>query len=423
VSGVEPAPQSVFGRRWQVVVAWALWALVMLGLVVTGWLDQLLRQTARPDLAMLKASDVPYVLAGLSAPTVGAVLVTRRPRHPVGWVLLVLGLTVMAAGVAQGYARYGVLARPGALPAADLVAIHAGVLLLAWFVCIGFVLLLTPSGSLPSPRWRWWARIAVAAPVLFAVSQVFGTAPFDPQYPSVVNPLAVPALAGLLRVTTVGSSVVAALAMLVAVGSLVVRFRHARGAERQQLRWVMLAAAAAGVVGVVALAGVLTDRAGVVIIANGVYVALLPVAIGAAILRYRLYDLDRIISRTIAYGLLTVLLGAGYVVVVLGLGQVLGWEQGDSSLVVAGATLAVAAAFQPARRRIQDLVDRRFNRRRYDAERTIAAFSGRLRQQTDLDALTAELLSVVDQTMQPTQAALWLRPAADSGRGGTRVRG
>ena len=139
-------------------------------------------------------------------------------------------------------------------------------------------------------------------------------------------------------------------------------------------------------------------------------VALLPLAIGAAILRYRLYDLDRIISRTLAWGLLTLLLAGGYAVVVLGVGQVLGQS---SSLAVAAATLAVAAAFTPARRRIQQAVDRRFNRRRYDAAHTIAAFSDRLRQQVDLGTLTGELLDVVDKTMQPTQASLWLRPALD----------
>jgi hypothetical protein len=140
----------------------------------------------------------------------------------------------------------------------------------------------------------------------------------------------------------------------------------------------------------------------------GVDVAILPVAIGPAILRYRLYDLDRIISRTLAYGLLTVLLAGGYAAVVLGLGQLLGRR--SPNLVVAGATLAVAAVFQPARRRIQRGVDRRFDRRRYDAALTIQAFSGRLRQQVDLDTLTAELLAVTEQTMQPTRASLWLRP-------------
>ena len=135
----------------------------------------------------------------------------------------------------------------------------------------------------------------------------------------------------------------------------------------------------------------------------------MPLATGAAILRYRLYDLDRIVSRTVAYGLVTVLLAGVYAVVVLALGQLLGR---NSSLVVAGATLAVAAIFQPARRRVQAVVDRRFNRRRYDAARTIQAFSGRLREQVDLDSLSAELLAVTDQTMQPSTVSLWLRPRA-----------
>jgi hypothetical protein len=139
--------------------------------------------------------------------------------------------------------------------------------------------------------------------------------------------------------------------------------------------------------------------------------AVLPLGIGAAILRYRLYDLDRILSRTLTWGLLTVLLGGGYAAVVLGLGQLLGR---DSSLIVAAATLAVWALFQPARRRLQAVVDRRFNRRRYDAAQTIERFSERLHQQVDLQHLTVELLVVVEETMQPTQASMWLRPAPNS---------
>jgi hypothetical protein len=194
--------------------------------------------------------------------------------------------------------------------------------------------------------------------------------------------------------------------VVVAAGSLVVRLRRARGTERQQLRWVALAAALVSGAAVVVVAGVVAGAAALVSWVAGICVAILPLAIGAAVLRYRLYDLDRIISRTLTYGLLTVLLGGAYAGVVL-VGGLLG---SGSSLAVAGATLAVAAVFQPARRRLQQLVDRRFNRRRYDAARTIEAFSARLREQVDLDTLTTELLAVVGQTMQPAQTSLWLRP-------------
>jgi hypothetical protein len=190
-----------------------------------------------------------------------------------------------------------------------------------------------------------------------------------------------------------------------------VRVHRAHGVERQQLRWLTLAAGLA-VVMVVALAA-LAPTGNEILLGwlSAVCVTLLPLATGAAILRYRLYDLDRIISRTLAYGLCTVLLGSGYAGVVLGLGQLLGR---NSTLTVAVATLAMAAAFQPAHRRVQALVDRRFNRRRYDAAQTIQGFSARLHQQIDLEALTAELLAVVEQTMQPTSVSLWLQPSVSA---------
>ena len=205
--------------------------------------------------------------------------------------------------------------------------------------------------------------------------------------------------------------VVAGLAIPAGAWSLAVRFRRARGVERQQLRWLAVGAAPVAVAVAALTAQALTGNEVNLNWLPGVCLAILPLAIGAAILRYRLYDLDRIISRTVTYGLLTMLLGLGYAGVVLGFGRLL--PQG-SSLVVAGATLAVAAVFQPARRRIQTLVDRRFNRRRHDAAQTIAAFSTRLRDQVDLTTLTGELLAVVDQTMQPTRASLWLRPRGPS---------
>jgi hypothetical protein len=187
----------------------------------------------------------------------------------------------------------------------------------------------------------------------------------------------------------------------------VVRFRRARGVERQQLRWLVLAAALTGLSMLAAAVLIAVGQVDLGAWASVVGVTFLPLATGAAILRYRLYDLDRIISRTVAWTLLTVLLGLGYALVVLGLGRLL--PEG-SSLGVAAATLAVAAVFQPARRRVQAAVDRRFNRRRHDAARLIEVFGARLRDQVDLDTLTADLLAVVDQTMQPTQAWLWQRP-------------
>jgi len=197
--------------------------------------------------------------------------------------------------------------------------------------------------------------------------------------------------------------------LVVGAASLVVRFRRARGTERQQLRWLALAAALTGAGAAVVGAGTALGATAVPLFAVGICLALLPLATGAAILRYRLYDLDRIISRTLAYGFLTLLLGLGYAGVVLGLGRLL---PDSSSLAVAAATLAVAALFQPLRRRVQGLVDRRFNRRRHDAGQLIEAFGARLRDQVDLDTLTGEVLAVVDQTMAPTRAWLWLRPPA-----------
>jgi hypothetical protein len=241
--------------------------------------------------------------------------------------------------------------------------------------------------------------------------------PLSPEHPEVENPLAVPVPTGLLLAVAAIAALIVLASLVAAAWSLVVRFRRARGTERQQLRWLALGAALATVALLVAVAGGAMAKDGLVLAALGTCVALLPLATGASVLRYRLYDLDRIISRTLAYGLLTVLLGGGYAGVVLGLGQLLGR---DSSLVVAAATLAVAALFQPARRRIQRAVDRRFNRRRYDAARMIQAFSGRLRQQVDLEALTGELLAVVEQTMQPTRVSLWLRPSPHDSLGTPR---
>jgi hypothetical protein len=265
------------------------------------------------------------------------VLASRRPRHPVGWLLLGLGVSIGFTGFADSYVLYGQLVRSGALPAARWLVIYSPAVTLAGVACVSFVLLLTPTGSLPSPRWRWWARVAAAAPVVYLVAITLKSEAVDPAYRSVTNPLGLQALQLPITIAHIMASVIIVVAVVVGALSLVVRFRRARGVERQQLRWVALAA-------------------------------------------------------------------------VLGLGQLLGR---DSSLVVAAATLAVAAVFQPARRRIQRAVDQRFNRRRYDAARTIAAFSARLREEVDLATLTGDLLAVVEQTMQPTTVSLWLRLPAE----------
>jgi hypothetical protein len=375
-------------RRWAAGLAWGLWALAMLGLAVVPWMDRLIIRAGRPDLAaFVPGSVVGPVVAVLSATTVGAVLASRRPRHPVGWLLLGFALSLTASGVISSYVTYGLVVRPGALPAANLYARVYGPLIYLSLAIIGFILLLTPTGSPPTRRWRWWGRVSTGALAVVLVSAMVAPGSLDPVRMTVRGPLDP------------------------------LRYRRAHGLERLQLRWVTLAAALTGVAYLayavlLALGSRLADW-----ISAGA-TTFLPLAAGAAILRYRLYDLDRIVSRTLAYGLLTVLLGLGYAAVVLGLGRLLGQ---DSSLVVAAATLAVAAAFQPARRRVQGAVDRRFNRRRHDAARIIEGFGARLRDQVDLDTLTADLLAVVDQTMQPTQASLWLRPQAPSGTAGVTL--
>ena len=409
-----PATRLARPRWWPGVAAWVLWALTMLGILVIAWLDQLSRQAGRSELAQLTlGAFVGPVLSLVSAATVGAVLAARRPRHPVGWLLLVLGLSLALGGVVPAYAAYGLLARPGALPAAHAVARSWPVTVVTAQTALAFVLLLTPTGSLPSPRWRWWARVTAAAAVILLVGLAVARGPLDPQYQVLGGPFDFRGQGGVLLVVNQLALAFTTLAVVVGAASLVVRFRRAGGVERQQLRWVAWAAGLAVLGAVVALGGLAVGATAVVTWAISTCFAVLPVAIGAAILRYRLYDLDRIISRTLAYGLLTLLLGGGYALVVLGLGQLLGRE---SPLVVAAATLAVAAVFQPARRRVQAVVDRRFNRRRHDATRIIEGFGIRLRDQVDLDTLTAELLGVVDQTMQPTQASLWLRPPREPSR-------
>jgi len=399
-------------RRWPAVLAWTLVVVELVLLATPPWFDLLNRRAGRPDLAVLAPFAIPPTVAALTAGVVGAVLASRRPRHPVGWLLLAMGVVMSVSGAAVGYIPYGLVVRPGALPAANVVARLYPVTIAVVLATVGFVLLLTPTGSPPSPRWRWWARGLAVAVAVALVAALIAPGSLDPLAQFVSGPLDPQVYGGALRVANQLALLAGLLTILAGAASLVVRFRSARGVERLQLRWVALAAALTGLSMLVAAILIAVGEVNLAAWASVVGVLFLPLATGAAILRYRLYDLDRIISRTLAYGLLTLLLGAGYAAVALVLGQLAGQ---DSSLAVAGATLAVAALFQPARRRVQQVVDRRFNRRRHDAARVIEGFGARLRDHVDLDTLTGELLAVTTQTMQPTRASLWLRPPAGPG--------
>jgi two-component system, NarL family, sensor kinase len=369
-------------RRRVVLLAWAVWLLAPLGLAAIAWSDHLLRQAGYSDLGYLAANTVPYMVAALSAATVGAVLASRRPRHPVGWLLLVLGMSVIALGFASAYTNYGLLAWPGSLAPLYVHAYQSvGLVLLA--VCLGFILLLTPTGSLPSPRWRWWAWVTAAAPVVDLASLVL--LPFEPEpFESTPNPLAISVLEGPLRFLNRLTWVIGGLAILVAAGSLVVRFRHARGVERQQLRWVVFAGTLTGMTMLATVATILAMVAGIVTppeILMGwlvaVAVALLPAAIGVAILRYRLYDLDYLISRTVVYGLLTAGGIAVYVGVVKLAERLLREGVGLGGSLVATAVIAIG--FAPARDRLQRWVDRRLYGERHDPVQAMVRLGERLR--------------------------------------------
>jgi hypothetical protein len=383
-------------------------AIFVLGCGIAVTLE-VARGTFRQDGATL-------LLAFTGFMAVGAVIVAHRPDNPIGWIFSTIGLLAATGWLAMEYAIYAYITRPGSQPGAIWPAWYQQQWWIPMFALI-FVAtpLLFPTGRLPSARWRPIAALAALVTVALMLLAAFQpTIKLQDQNYWVDNPIG---LAGTPDPET--SAVAGALlglltaCMVAAVSSLVLRFRRARGVERQQLKWVVYA-------GVLLL---LTIPVGMYLPAPigdalwGLIIAVVPVAAGIAILRYRLYDIDRLINRTLVYGLVTAVLAGVYAAVVLVLGQLFGGIGGEPpSWVVAGATLTVAALFQPARRHIQAVVDRRFNRRKYDAAKTVEAFSARLRDELDLDALTAELLVVVDQTIQPTTASLWLRPSAPDAR-------
>ena len=360
--------------------------------------------SGKPERLAVRIAEWSFTTLAVPLAVVGALITSRRPGNRVGILLLVGGLSISVEKVAEELTSYGVRV-PGAVPGVGLIGWVSN---LAWIPSILMLLLLPvlfPDGQPPSPRWRpvVWAIVAgaVVTTVLAALIPRIGIEP------SLRSPLGLPGSAGValervLRLVFLGLPVAAVAAM----AAMIVRFRRARGVERQQLKWLAYAG------GVVVVATVAQDTwlGGWPVAAATALLWAIPVAIGVAILRYRLYDIDRIINRTLVYGLLTMLLGLGYAGMVLVLGQLFGGI-GDQppGWVIASVTLAVAALAQPARRRIQQAVDRRFNRRRYNAAKTIEAFSTHLRDQVDLDTLTVELLAVVNHTVEPTSSSLWLR--------------
>jgi hypothetical protein len=243
ISGGRPG----WARWWPAALAWALFALVLLTFGAYPWLDRLMRQAGRPELGLLIPFSVAPTLAALTASTVGMVLASRRPRHPVGWLLLALGFVMATSGAAAAYASYGLFVRPGALPAADVVARIYAPLIEAVFAILGFIVLLTPAGLPPTRRWRWWAWLSASTMAVLLVAATIAPGSIDPRSLAEEGPQDPRTFGGALLVVNLVVQAVGILIILAGAGSLVTRFRHARGVERQQLRWVALAAALIGV--------------------------------------------------------------------------------------------------------------------------------------------------------------------------------
>jgi hypothetical protein len=339
--------------------------------------------------------------------TVGLVITVRRAGNLIGWLLLWIGVLAGLSLLVTAYGMYDLQVAAEPLPGGSLLLWASTWAWLAAPAPSPVIHVLFPDGRLLSRRWAWvvWLAFGSIALVMAAIAvaawPLQGPALLEgPSWGPEVHPLPPLALLGLAMFGVAEAGSLTAMAT---------RLRRAKGDEREQIKWFLYA-------GIIVILGITVEiLLGVPLtVASWLGGMVVPIAIAVALFKYRLYDIDRIINRTVVYGLLTALLGSIYAAAVLVLGQVFGGVGRDPpSWAVAGATLAVAALFQPARRRIQQAVDQRFNRRKYSAAKTIEAFSGRLRDQVDLDTLATELLDVTDKTMQPTTASLWLRPPDD----------
>jgi hypothetical protein len=403
------------GERGLIRLAWSTWGAAI-ALVATGVAMLLAVHYRFPGVPAYdywrETTFLPAVYASL-----GLVIATRRPWHPIGWLLMGIGLVGSMQLVAGQYSAFaGAANLPGRAHGLWVSSLVQG----ASVGLLVLLLLLFPTGRPPSPRWRPVAWSLVAGICLALVTQTLRTKTL-PDFPEVPNPFGVPALEPVLGPLDVLGGVLLIGGVIGAFMSLTVRLRRSRGRERQQLKWFVYVALL-GIIAIIFLGPILPLLIGQLPHAYGGVLGVLlnpwllaPIAlaitVAAAIVRHQLYDIDRVINRTLVYGLLTALLGAVYVAGVFLLGRLLDPADGQSELAVAASTLAVAALFQPARRRVQTAVDRRFNRARYDAAQTIEVFSTRLREEIDIDTLAAELQGVVARTMQPTHVSLWMRKA------------
>ena len=397
--------------------AWSVWGAA-LGFVVVGLLFGILAFSAalpdgrEPMLIPIIVQGGLVVLYG----ALGALIASRRPRNLIGWIFCAMAAALGLLSAAYGYADYALYATDHTLPGAELVAwLTNWLFMVPVFIAPCFLFLLFPDGRPASPQWRpvVWAVAVVAGIAICATAVAPGR--LD-AHPSVENPLGLGGSFGeIARVTKEVTDVAAILAFLVALASVVVRLRRSRGRERLQVKWVAYAAVLTTTsFATYFLVGLLpsSQTAADIFFLGGVAgFTSTPVAAGVAILRYRLYEIDFLINRTLVYGSLTVMLVAVYVgsiVVLQGLLRTLTGQ--ESQLAIVASTLAVAALFTPLRRRVQTFIDRRFYRSKYDAAKTLEAFSARLRNETNLDALSGDLVSVVRETMQPAHISLWLRP-------------
>jgi hypothetical protein len=346
----------------------------------------------------------------LAFSTVGALVASRRPENPIGWLFCSGAFLWILGELTLEYGVYALITAPGALPAGAWIAWFGGWARgMGWVLIVAFLLLLFPNGRLPSPRWRpvLWGIVGYIA--FFTLVIWLSPASQDFRLAFVHNPLGLELeimdlLGGVLYFTL-------PLLLVVSGTAVIVRFRRSRGDERQQLKWF---AYAVGVMVILFAFWLSSEVAGLVPISTLAFtvpLAGLPIAVGVAVLKYRLYDIDVVINRTLVYGTLTASLAATYfggVVLLQGAFQALTGQ--ESQLAVVASTLVIAALFVPLRRRVQDVIDRRFYRSKYDAEKTLAAFSARLRNETNLDSLSDDLLTVLRKTMQPAHVSLWLRP-------------